>query len=542
MSDFGYEEGISNQNAMTSAAIRANAMSADIQKRTIDELKRNLNSNLTTLNQQEKNDEVVSGSKDLYSLGTDLGQFYTMSSDISKAGGFKSYLRGAGAGDRLATISGGINKGLTGVGSGISDIRNNIAESSLGKAIRGGTGTVVKPKVMGGGTRTVTTLESGALRSQNANLPLTTPADNTPTNSLSRQVQNAAGAEARSDLPSARSALSARTPSARTPSARTPTSRTAATTQVEEAAPPDTVFTEGVNFDSRGVRYDAEELDILGAEPSVNTALPSRQNIGGGRTVEVESTGKARGFRTIQSVPSPSVSDDPPTFNRSSVGSNPTTLNQGLNVEAPVKPPSGLSVETPVESAGLNVEAPVAPKSSVAGSGAQPIENTPPVDEELSDSDKLTKRLNDGLDAVNETTTKLGKLNNIAGTAMGITSGVEDIMKISDGDYKKMNGWNKASDITGIVSGGVDAVSMVLPFLAPIGGLLSGISAVTGTVGEIKTVADQKQADKDGETSDETDAKTQGASQVVSPILATQGLIASRTMDNTASIAPSGSF
>ena len=44
MSDFGFEEGISNQNAMTSQAIRANAMSQDIRKRTIDQLQRNFSS------------------------------------------------------------------------------------------------------------------------------------------------------------------------------------------------------------------------------------------------------------------------------------------------------------------------------------------------------------------------------------------------------------------------------------------------------------------------------------------------------------------
>lgn len=539
MSDFGYEEGISNQNAMTSAALRSNAMSADIQKRTIDELKRTLNSNLSTLQQQENNDETVSGGKDLYALGTDIGQFYTMGSDISKAGGIGAYLRGAGAGDRLSTISGGINKGLTGVGSGLSTIRNNFAESSLGKSIRGNVGTVVKPREMGGGTRQVTTIEPGALRSQNANLPLTTPADNTPTNSLSRQVQNAAGDEARSDLPSARGALSRRNPrSPSIPSGRSPTPvaspEDASTTQVAQAAPPDNVFTEGDVMDSRGVRYDSEEIDLLGSSPSVDTALPSRSTIykDTGETTGVVPRRAATGFRTIEAVRSPPpTTADPPTFNRSSVGSNPTTLNQGLNVEAPVSAPSG-----------LNVEAPVAPKSSVAGSGAEPVENTPPVEEDLSDSDKLTKRLNDGLDAVNETTTKIGKLNNIAGTAMGITGGIEDIMKISDGDYKKMNGWNKASDIAGIVGGGIDAVSMALPFLAPLGSLASAIGAVTGTVGELKTVSDQKQADKDGEASDETDAKTQGASMTVAPILATQGLIASRSMDNTAMIAPSGSF
>lgn len=399
MSDLGYDEGIANQNAMTSAAIRTNAMSQDIQKRTIDELKRNLKTNLTTLNQQGKNDEVVSGSKDLYSLGTDVGQFYTMGSEISKAGGFKAYLRGAGAGDRLATIGGGFTKGLTGAGSGISNLRNDFAESTLGKSIRGGTGTVVRPSVMGGGTRTVETLESGALRSQNANLPLTTPADRTTVGSLSSQVQNAAGEEARSTLS---------------------------------------------------------------------------------------------------------------TNNPSSEGAEPTTLNE---------------------------EPTVAPRSSVAGSGAEAVENVP-----VSESDKLTQRLNEGLDQVNETTSKLGKLNNIAGTAMGITAGVEDIMKISDGDYKKMNGWNKVSDVTGIISGGLDAVSVALPFLAPLGGLFSGISAVSGTVGDLEGVAAQKKADKTGEASDETDAKSQAASQVVSPILATQGLIASRSMDNTALIGPSGGF
>jgi len=511
MSDFGYEEGISNQNAMTSAAIRANAMSADIQKRTIDELKRTLNSNLTTLQQQENNDEVVSGSKDLYSLGTDIGQFYTMGSEISKAGGFKSYLRGAGAGDRLATIGGGINKGLTGVGSGISDLRNNIAESSLGKAIRGGTGTVVRPTEMGGGTTAVTNIEAGALRSQNANLPLTTPADNTPTNSLSRQVQNAAGEEARSDLPSARGALSARNP--RSPSIPQ-------TVQDRVNSDPDVIALQQ--------RVDEAKNRNLATRVSRDPDVVALQQ----RLDETRARNQARGIFVTNDISDPQAprsppptTADPPTFNRNSVGSNPTTLNQGINVEQ-----------------GTNVEAPVAPKSSVAGSGAEPIENTPPVEEDLSESDKLTKRLNDGLDAVNETTSKIGKLNSIAGTAMGITGGIEDIMKISDGDYKKMNGWNKASDIAGIVGGGIDAVSMALPFLAPLGGLTSAIGAVTGTIGEIKTVADQKQADKDGESSDEADAKAAGASTVVSPILATQGLIASRSMDNTASIAPSSSF
>ncbi len=125
---------------------------------------------------------------------------------------------------------------------------------------------------------------------------------------------------------------------------------------------------------------------------------------------------------------------------------------------------------------------------------------------------------------------------------MGITSGITDIVKITDGDYKKMNGWDKASDIAGIVSGGIDAVSLALPFLAPIGALSGAVEAVTGTVGELKDVIGQKKADQQGESKDEDTANAQAQSQVVSPILASQGMIASRTMDNTAQIRPSSSF
>jgi hypothetical protein len=411
MSDFGYEEGISNQNAMTSQAIRANAMSQDIRKRTIDELQRTLNTNLSTLNQQERNDEVVSGSRDLFTVGNDAGQFYSMYQDINKAGGFKAYLRGAGAGDRLSAIAGGINKGLTGVGSGLSDLRNNIAESNVGQAVRGGGGRVVargvptEEDVIGLSARQdqgeivrqlggdLPREDEGFLRAQNANLPLTAPQENSTTAPITAQVQNPARDEA-----------------------------------------------------------------------------------------------------------------------------------QGIN-----RPPANESVQEGTEGA----------RSSTAGSGAPAVEDT---EATVSDSDKLAQRLNQGLDKISQATDTISTVNKIAGTAMGITSGITDIVKLTDGDYKKMNGWDKASDIAGIVGGGIDAVSLALPFLAPLGAVASAVEAVTGTVGEIKDVTAQKTSDQQGESKAEDNANALAQSTQVSPILTTSGLVASRTMDNTAQIRPSSSF
>lgn len=389
MSDFGFEEGISNQNAMTSEAIRANRMSEDIRKRTIDELQRTLNSNLSTLNQQERNDEVVSGSRDLFTVGNDIGQFYSMYQDINKAGGFKAYLRGAGAGDRLSLIAGGMNKGLTGVGSGLSDLRNTVANSNVGNFIRGGGGEVTERARVG--VRDV--LGAPPLRSQDANLTLIKPQDATTTAPLTSQVQNPARDEA-----------------------------------------------------------------------------------------------------------------------------------QGTN-----RPPANESVQEGTEGA----------RSSTAGSGAPAVEET---EETVTESDKLASRLNEGIDRISKATDTISTVNKVAGTAMGITSGITDIVKITDGDYKKMNGWDQASDIAGIVSGGIDAVSLALPFLAPIGALSGAIEAVTGTVGELKDVIGQKNADQSGAQKDEKQANALAQSQVVSPILASQGMIASRTMDNTAQIRPSSSF
>lgn len=388
MSDFGYEEGISNQNAMTSEAIRANRMSEDIRKRTVDQLQRTLNTNLSTLNQQQRNDEVVSGSRDLFTVGNDIGQFYSMYQDVNKAGGFKAYLRGAGAGDRLSLIAGGMNKGLTGVGSGLSDLRNTVANSNVGNFIRGGGGEVTERARVG-----VRDVLGAPLRSQESNLTLIKPQDATTTAPLTSQVQNPARDEA-----------------------------------------------------------------------------------------------------------------------------------QGTN-----RAPANQSVQEGTEGA----------RSSTAGSGAPAVEET---EETVTESDALAKRLNEGINRINKATDTISTVNKVAGTAMGITSGITDIVKITDGDYKKMNGWDKASDISGIVSGGIDAVSLALPFLAPLGALSGAVGAITGTIGELKDVSSQKTADQNGESKDEDTANAQAQSQVVSPILASQGMIASRTMDNTAQIRPSSSF
>jgi hypothetical protein len=424
MSDFGYEEGISNQNAMTSQAIRANAMSEDIRKRTIDELQRNLKTNLSTLDGQQRNDEVVSGSRDLFSVGNDLGQFYSSYKDISSAGGFGAYLRGAGAGDRLSTIAGGLNKGLTGIGSGLGLIRDSRLGQAVGRSVTSMTDPVaiaergdsslsrgsattqfLDESGRAGGVdaratgtfnvanRNVAEVRSGALRAQNANLPVTTPQANSTTAPITPQVQNPA-------------------------------------------------------------RDDA----------------------------------------------------------------------QGTN-----RPPANPTTQGDTQGA----------RSSVAGSSAPAVEDT---EETETEGSKLFARLNDGIDSINSAKDTISTVNKVAGTAMGITSGIVDVVKASDGDFGKMNGWDQASDIAGIVSGGIDAVSLALPFLAPIGALSSAVEAITGTVGEIKDIQSQRKADKDGESGDEDTANQTASSQAVSPILSAQGMIASRTMDNTAQIRPSSSF
>lgn len=435
MSDFGYEEGISNQNAMTSQAIRANAMSQDIRKRTIDELQRNLKTNLSTLDGQQRNDEVVSGSRDLFSVGNDLGQFYSSYKDISSAGGFGAYLRGAGAGDRLSTIGSGLNKGLTGIGSGLGLIR----DSRLGQAVG----------------RRVTSMTDPVAIAERGDA------------SLSRSV---------TALP-----------------------RGSATTQfLDESA-------------------RAGGVDTRAPAPATGTFNVANRNV-----AEVRS-----GALRAQSANLPVTT---PQANSTTAPITPQVQNparddaQGTN-----RPPANPTTQGDTQGA----------RSSVAGSSAPAVEDT---EETETESNKLFSRLNDGIDSINSAKDTISTVNKVAGTAMGITSGIVDVVKASDGDFGKMNGWDKASDIAGIVSGGIDAVSLALPFLAPIGALSSAVEAITGTVGEIKDIQSQRKADKDGESGDEDTANQTASSQAVSPILSAQGMIASRTMDNTAQIRPSSSF
>jgi hypothetical protein len=487
MSDFGYEEGISNQNAMTSQAIRANAMSQDIRKRTIDELQRTLNTNLSTLNQQERNDEVVSGSRDLFTVGNDAGQFYSMYQDINKAGGFKAYLRGAGAGDRLSAIAGGINKGLTGVGSGISDLRNNIAESNVGQAVRGGGGRVVAT-----GRPAQTALTQDQIdRAETARVqsdPNRPGAPRAVTQTREETIRQLGG-----DLPREDEGF-----------LRAQATEVPITAQERLNRDPDVMALQ-------------QRVDTLRAQTREETI----RQLGGDLPREDEGFLRAQNANLPITTPQENSTTAPIT---AQVQNPARDEAQGIN-----RPPANESVQEGTEGA----------RSSVAGSGAPAVEDT---EATVSDSDKLAQRLNQGLDKINQATDTISTVNKIAGTAMGITSGITDIVKITDGDYKKMNGWDKASDIAGIVGGGIDAVSLALPFLAPLGAVASGIEAITGTVGEIKDVTDQKKADQNGESQAEDTANALAQSTQVSPILTSSGLVASRTMDNTAQIRPSSSF
>jgi hypothetical protein len=318
---------------MTSQAIRANAMSQDIRKRTIDELQRNLKTNLSTLDGQQRNDEVVSGSRDLFSVGNDLGQFYSSYKDISSAGGFGAYLRGAGAGDRLSTIGSGLNKGLTGIGSGLGLIR----DSRLGQAVG----------------RRVTSMTDPVAIAERGDA------------SLSRSV---------TALP-----------------------RGSATTQfLDESA-------------------RAGGVDTRAPAPATGTFNVANRNV-----AEVRS-----GALRAQSANLPVTT---PQANSTTAPITPQVQNparddaQGTN-----RPPANPTTQGDTQGA----------RSSVAGSSAPAVEDT---EETETESNKLFSRLNDGIDSINSAKDTISTVNKVAGTAMGITSGIVDVVKASDGDFGKMNG------------------------------------------------------------------------------------------------------
>lgn len=213
----------------------------------------------------------------------------------------------------------------------------------------------------------------------------------------------------------------------------------------------------------------------------------------------------------------------------------------------PEPEPEALAVSTKQQQANPESIQPkdtITTKSSGAGSAA-PSAAGEDVSETLGKginaTDQLSSKISTGIDDARRVAGLASTANKIVSSGMGITTGVLDVMSLTDGDYGKMSGLQKASDITGIVTGALDVASMFLPFLAPIAAASAAVGAVESGIGEVDSLINQKTTDKtDTTTSIDTLKNTKSVS--VSPVITAGGLIASRNLDNTHTIAPTSTF
>jgi hypothetical protein len=72
---------------------------------------------------------------------------------------------------------------------------------------------------------------------------------------------------------------------------------------------------------------------------------------------------------------------------------------------------------------------------------------------------------------------QLSAVSDIAGKGLGLFGAGRAIYADTQGDWKHDTAWQKASNIGDIVAGGIDALSMAIPVLAPVGAVASAVSA-----------------------------------------------------------------
>ena len=135
-----------------------------------------------------------------------------------------------------------------------------------------------------------------------------------------------------------------------------------------------------------------------------------------------------------------------------------------------------------------------------------------------------------------------GKVVSKVGTGLSLAGGVMDLTAdLKAGHIVGDNNWEKASNIAGMVAGGVDALSEAVPIFAPLGALAGLFSAVSEGVGLIE------QKDK-ATTGAEKDIKGQGADPsdkqqgVSTQSLQSVGLVASSGGNPTAHVSGGSAF
>ena len=240
--------------------------------------------------------------------------------------------------------------------------------------------------------------------------------------------------------------------------------------------------------------------------------------------------------KIANNVTAPSAANPEPSTQSTPVKN--MRLSQTIELEPE---PEALPVSTKQQQANPESIQPkdtITTKSSGAGSAA-PSAAGEDVSETLGKginaTDQLSSKISTGIDDARRVAGLASTANKI------VSSGVLDVMSLTDGDYGKMSGLQKASDITGIVTGALDVASMFVPFLAPIAAASAAVGAVESGIGEVDSLINQKTTDKtDTTTSIDTLKNTKSVS--VSPVITAGGLIASRNLDNTHTIAPTSTF
>jgi len=237
-------------------------------------------------------------------------------------------------------------------------------------------------------------------------------------------------------------------------------------------------------FDSRGIKYSAEEIDELGAAPSVDTAR-SVQNVGGGRRVVIDSAGEGEGGAA-----------------------------RGFTAEAPAAP--GL------EAADTGISDTVKAASEAAGK---------------------IGGVAAGDAAVSMAKTIAAKSAFWGGKALGNVGGAIDLVKdinsaAKGGDFFGGEGTSKLDEVgNGLTLAGsaLDIAGIALPFLEPLGLALTAAGAVSSTAGSLGDEQDEEDKDKENFQSNQPPAAVpQGAAGL--------GFVASAPTNPVKMITGSSSF
>ncbi len=240
-------------------------------------------------------------------------------------------------------------------------------------------------------------------------------------------------------------------------------------------------------YDTRGIKYEADELDELGAAPSVDTTK-SVQDVGGGRRVVLDSQGEGEGGGA----------------------------------------------------AGFTAEAPAAPAGAAADAADTGIADSAKA---AADAAGKIGGVAAGDAAASMAKTIAAKSAFWGGKALGNIGGAIDLVKdinsaAKGGDFFGGDGTSKLDEVgNGLTLAGsaLDIAGIALPFLEPFGLALTAAGAVSSTAGSLGDEQDEEDKDKSNfQTNQPPAAVPQGAAGL--------GFVASAPTNPVKMITGSSSF